>query len=109
MIFYAPWRALTGPHLGSTERAGSQLVAELLEKILQGEAQVVGHLRGKANNDESANGCCDALALQQANHVAQKFQPCVDVGPEVNERSNGSAARKQGLPVKVRKDLVGDA
>src|SRR5260370_8300288 len=91
------------------ERAASQLAAELLEKILQGDAQVVGHVRGKANNDKPANGCRGTLALERANHVTQKFQRRVESRPEIDERCNGSAIRKQGFPVKVRKDLVGDA
>src|SRR5260370_31047132 len=91
------------------ERAASQLAAELLEKILQGDAQVVGHVRGKANNDKPANGLRGTLALGRGNRVTQKFQPRVGSGPEIDERCNGSAIRKEGFAVKVRKDLVGDA
>src|SRR5262245_39944780 len=109
MIFSAPWEALAGPHLGRAERAASQLAAELLEKIMQGDAQVMEHLRSKPNNDEPADRCRAALALQRANQVAQKFQPRGERGPEIDERCNGSAIRKQGFLVKVRKDLVGDA
>jgi hypothetical protein len=73
MIFSVPWRALTGPHLRHPERAASQLAAELLEKIVQGDPQVVEHPRGKANYDKPANRCRGALALQGPNNVAQKF------------------------------------
>src|ERR1700745_2398788 len=87
MIFSVPWRALTGPHLRHPERAASQLAAELLEKILQGDPQVVERPRGKANDDKPANRCRGVLALQRANNVAQKIQPRVGIGPGIDERS----------------------
>jgi hypothetical protein len=46
------------------------------------------------------------VAPEGRGNVAQKFQPCVEIGPEIDWRSNGFAIRKQGFPVKVRKCVV---
>ena len=50
-----------------------------------------------------------AAAAQRRSDVAQEFQPRVETRSEIDERSNRLAIRKQGLSVKVRKHLVGDA
>jgi hypothetical protein len=77
MIFSVPWRALTGPHLRHPERAASQLAAELLEKIVQGDPQLVGRFRRKANYNKPADQCRRAPALQRESNIAQKLQPRV--------------------------------
>jgi hypothetical protein len=77
-------------------------------KVVQGKPQLVGQLRSEANNDKPANRCGGALALQRESNASRKLQPRVETGPEIDERSNGSAMRKQRLPVKVRKYLIGD-
>jgi hypothetical protein len=57
----------------AAEGAGSKLSAELLEKAAQGEPQVVGHLRGKANDNKPANQRRGAGALQGTSNVAKKL------------------------------------
>jgi hypothetical protein len=49
-----------------------------------------------------------ALARQRESNVARKLKPRIEIGSEIDERSNGSAMREQRLPVKVRKHLIGD-
>jgi hypothetical protein len=41
--------------------------------------------------------------------VAHEFQPSVWTRPEIDERCNGFAIRKQGFPVEMRKCPIGDA
>src|SRR5258708_38055532 len=75
---------LARPHFRHSERAGANLPAELLENVAQGESQVGCHLGGKPNDHEPANRCRAAVALKRRSDVAQGFQPCLEIRPEID-------------------------